>query len=91
MLDSQLAEAHANLANALQQIGNYDMAVIYYQACAHCMDEGQPGKAHALSFTWPTLLSAYLPRGRHCKHCHAHRLRTHRERTHRPRTQVFCA
>jgi protein O-GlcNAc transferase len=32
MLDSQLAEAHANLANALQQIGNYDMAVIYYQA-----------------------------------------------------------
>ncbi|KAK9832813.1 hypothetical protein WJX81_003940 [Elliptochloris bilobata] len=32
MLDSQLAEAHANLANALQQIGNFDMAVIYYQS-----------------------------------------------------------
>lgn len=31
MLDSQLAEAHANLANALQQLGNFDMAVIYYQ------------------------------------------------------------
>ena len=25
------AEAHANLANALQQLGNFDMAVIYYQ------------------------------------------------------------
>lgn len=30
-LDSGLAEAHANLANALQQIGSYDMAIIYYQ------------------------------------------------------------
>jgi len=26
-----MAEAHANLANALQQLGNFDMAVIYYQ------------------------------------------------------------
>lgn len=30
-IDPTLAEAHANLANALQQIGNYDMAIIYYQ------------------------------------------------------------
>jgi hypothetical protein len=26
-----LAEAHANLANALQQLGNVDMAIVYYQ------------------------------------------------------------
>lgn len=26
-----MAEAHANLANALQQIGNFDLALIYYQ------------------------------------------------------------
>lgn len=26
-----MAEAHANLANALQQMGNYDMGIIYYQ------------------------------------------------------------
>ena len=29
--DPHLAEAHANLANALQQLQNYDMAIIYYQ------------------------------------------------------------
>eukprot|EP01025_Chloroclados_australasicus_P009187 TRINITY_DN13536_c0_g2_i1.p1 TRINITY_DN13536_c0_g2~~TRINITY_DN13536_c0_g2_i1.p1 ORF type:complete len:949 (-),score=123.37 TRINITY_DN13536_c0_g2_i1:1866-4712(-) len=27
-----MAEAHANLANALQQMGNLDMAIIYYQS-----------------------------------------------------------
>ena len=32
MLDPHLAEAHANLANALQQISNFDLAMIYYQA-----------------------------------------------------------
>ena len=32
LLDAQMAEAHANLANALQQLGNFDMAIIYYQA-----------------------------------------------------------
>lgn len=32
LLDPHMAEAHANLANALQQLGNFDMAVIYYQA-----------------------------------------------------------
>lgn len=26
-----MAEAHANLANALQQLGNFDMSIIYYQ------------------------------------------------------------
>lgn len=31
LLDPQMAEAHANLANALQQLGNFDMAIIYYQ------------------------------------------------------------
>lgn len=31
LLDPSLAESHANLANALQQIGNYDMAIVYYQ------------------------------------------------------------
>ena len=31
LLDAQMAEAHANLANALQQLGNFDMAIIYYQ------------------------------------------------------------
>lgn len=31
LLDPHMAEAHANLANALQQLGNFDMAVIYYQ------------------------------------------------------------
>ena len=29
LLDPHMAEAHANLANALQQIGNFDMALIY--------------------------------------------------------------
>ena len=33
LLDPTMAEAHANLANALQQLGNYDMAIIYYQVC----------------------------------------------------------
>ena len=36
LLDSQMAEAHANLANALQQLGNFDMAIIYYQVCGAC-------------------------------------------------------
>jgi Tetratricopeptide repeat len=31
LLNPHMAEAHANLANALQQIGNLDMAIIYYQ------------------------------------------------------------
>jgi len=31
LLDPGLAESHANLANALQQIGNFDMAIVYYQ------------------------------------------------------------
>lgn len=31
LLDPTMAEAHANLANALQQMGNFDMAIIYYQ------------------------------------------------------------
>ncbi len=31
LLDAQMAEAHANLANALQQLGNFDMAIVYYQ------------------------------------------------------------
>lgn len=31
LLDPHMAEAHANLANALQQIGNFDLALIYYQ------------------------------------------------------------
>lgn len=31
LLEPHMAEAHANLANALQQLGNFDMAVIYYQ------------------------------------------------------------
>ena len=31
MLDPHMAEAHANLANALQQLSNFDMAMIYYQ------------------------------------------------------------
>jgi len=32
LLDPNLAEAHANLANALQQMGNMDMAIVYYQS-----------------------------------------------------------
>lgn len=32
LLDPNLAEAHANLANALQQMGNIDMAIVYYQS-----------------------------------------------------------
>ena len=32
LLDPNLAEAHANLANALQQMGNVDMAIVYYQS-----------------------------------------------------------
>ena len=35
-LDAQMAEAHANLANALQQLGNFDMAIIYYQVISLC-------------------------------------------------------
>ena len=31
LLDPSMAEAHANLANALQQLNNFDMAIIYYQ------------------------------------------------------------
>ena len=31
MLDPHMAEAHANLANALQQMSNFDLAMIYYQ------------------------------------------------------------
>lgn len=31
MINPSMAEAHANLANALQQMGSYDMAIIYYQ------------------------------------------------------------
>lgn len=31
VVDPGLAEAHANLANALQQLGNIDMAIVYYQ------------------------------------------------------------
>ena len=34
LLDPGLAESHANLANALQQIGNFDMAIVYYQVRA---------------------------------------------------------
>ena len=34
LLDPHMAEAHANLANALQQIGNWDMAIIYYKVRA---------------------------------------------------------
>ena len=37
LLDPHMAEAHANLANALQQLGNFDMAVIYYQVSS-CRD-----------------------------------------------------
>lgn len=36
LLDPHMAEAHANLANALQQLGNFDMAVIYYQVHCNC-------------------------------------------------------
>jgi protein O-GlcNAc transferase len=32
LIDPNLAEAHANLANALQQLGNIDMAIVYYQS-----------------------------------------------------------
>ncbi|GAB4819185.1 hypothetical protein N2152v2_006231 [Parachlorella kessleri] len=32
LVDPQLAEAHANLANALQQCGNLDLAIMYYQS-----------------------------------------------------------
>ena len=38
ILEPHMAEAHANLANALQQLGNFDMAIIYYQVrtlCSH--------------------------------------------------------
>ena len=35
LLEPHMAEAHANLANALQQLGNFDMAVIYYQVSAN--------------------------------------------------------
>ena len=37
LLDPHMAEAHANLANALQQLGNFDMAVIYYQVSHHSL------------------------------------------------------
>jgi protein O-GlcNAc transferase len=33
LLDPSMAEAHANMANALQQTGSLDMAIIYYQVC----------------------------------------------------------
>lgn len=32
LLDPSMAEAHANMANALQQTGSLDMAIIYYQS-----------------------------------------------------------
>lgn len=32
LTDPSMAEAHANLANALQQLGNMDMAIVYYQS-----------------------------------------------------------
>ena len=32
VLDPTLAEAHANLANALQQLGSTDLAIVYYQS-----------------------------------------------------------
>lgn len=35
LIDPNLAEAHANLANALQQLGNIDMAIVYYQVSSH--------------------------------------------------------
>jgi protein O-GlcNAc transferase len=31
LLDPQIAEAHANLANSLQQLGHLPMAALYYQ------------------------------------------------------------
>ena len=37
LLDPHMAEAHANLANALQQLGNFDMAVIYYQVNSYTL------------------------------------------------------
>ena len=33
LTDPTMAEAHANLANALQQLSNTDMAIVYYQVC----------------------------------------------------------
>lgn len=38
LIDPNLAEAHANLANALQQLGNIDMAIVYYQVRAGLTD-----------------------------------------------------
>jgi tetratricopeptide (TPR) repeat protein len=32
LLDPHIAEAHANLANSLQQLGHLPMAALYYQA-----------------------------------------------------------
>jgi len=32
LLDPTMPEAHANMANALQQVGSLDMAIIYYQS-----------------------------------------------------------
>ena len=37
ILDPHMAEAHANLANALQQMGNFDMAIIYYQVSSQLL------------------------------------------------------
>lgn len=40
LLDPQIAEAHANLANSLQQLGHLPMAALYYQVrfCPLCTD-----------------------------------------------------
>lgn len=36
LLDPQIAEAHANLANSLQQLGHLPMAALYYQVRFFC-------------------------------------------------------
>lgn len=36
LVDPSRVEAHANLANALQQLGDLEMAALYYQVRLYC-------------------------------------------------------
>ena len=49
LLDPNLAESHANLANALQQTGKLDMAIVYYQVWLVPGFALQDGRYSALS------------------------------------------
>ena len=57
ILEPQMAEAHANLANALQQLGNFDMSIIYYQVTIQKLKHSTARMT--LRHTWQVLTDSY--------------------------------